>query len=54
MREGQAVGKALGLLEEMRQKGLEPKVITYNATISACDYAGFFVLPYLFRVFFRY
>ena len=31
--------KALELLEEMRQKGLEPDVITYNAAISACEKA---------------
>ena len=31
------MGKALELLEEMRQKGLEPDVITSSAAISACE-----------------
>ena len=31
--------KALELVEEMQQKGLEPDVITYNAAISACEKA---------------
>merc|ERR1712003_234663 len=31
--------RALELLEEMQQKGLEPNVIAYSAAISACDVA---------------
>ena len=31
--------KALELLEELRQKGLEPNMITFSAAIRACEKA---------------
>ena len=39
MCEGQTYEKALELLKEMRQKGIELDMITYGATISACQTA---------------
>ena len=37
MRYGSHSENALGLVEEVQQKGLEPDVITYSAAISACE-----------------
>ena len=37
MREGSQPGRALVLLAEMQGRELKPVVITYNATISACE-----------------
>lgn len=32
--------RAVGLLEDMRERGLKPDVVTYSALISACQKAG--------------
>lgn len=32
--------RAIGLLDDMREKGLKPDVVTYSALVSSCEKAG--------------